>query len=150
VEIDVAKLKADWAGREFDAKEFEISQEAALEFARACGETDPRFTDPAHPHFRAPDTFTAGFTGGRIFPEELQPLLRRGFPFDAGKRVEPLAPIRPGDRLIGRSEIHDVYEKTGRSGSMLFLVHRMTFTNQDGRPVSIVDWRMVVRNPKEA
>jgi hypothetical protein len=132
MEIDVAKLKADWAGREFDAKEFEITQEAALEFAAACGETDPRFT------------------GGRIFPEELQPLLRRGFPFDAGKRVEPLAPIRPGDRLIGRSQIHDVYEKTGRSGSMLFLVHRMTFTNQDGRPVSIVDWRMVVRNPKEA
>ncbi len=49
---------------------------------------------------------------------------------------------------MGRSEIHDVYEKTGRSGSMLFRVHRMTFSNQSGEVVSVVDWRMVVREPK--
>jgi hypothetical protein len=147
VEIDVEKLKADWVGKEFDEKTFEIRQEAALEFARACGETAPRFVDPEHPDFQAPVTITAQFTGGRIFPEELTPVLRRGGGgFDAGKRVQPLGPIRPGDRLVGRSQIHDVYEKTGRSGSMLFIVHRMTFSNQRGEPVSIVDWRMVSRS----
>ena len=28
---------------------------------------------------------------------------------------------------------------------MLFIVHRMEFSNQRGEPVSIVDWRMVQR-----
>ena len=37
----------------------------------------------------------------------------------------------------------DIYEKTGRSGLMVFIVHRMEFENQDGTPVSIVDWRLV-------
>jgi hypothetical protein len=148
MEIDVAGLKKNWVGKQFDEKSFEVRAEAALEFARACGETDPRFVDPAHPDFQAPVTITAQFTGGRVFPEELDPILGRGRGgFDAGKRVQPLGTIRPGDRLLGRSEIHDVYEKTGRSGSMLFVVHRMTFTNQDDQPVSIVDWRMVVRTP---
>ncbi len=144
--IDVAKLKSEWVGREFDEKEFEISQDAALEFARACGETDPRFTEPGHRDFQAPRTFTAQFTGGRVFPEALMPILRRGSAFDAGKRVQSLRAVRPGERIVGRSQIHDVYEKTGRTGSMLFFVHRMTFSNVAGEPVSIVDWRMVVRN----
>lgn len=147
--IDVAKLKAEWVGKQFDEKEFVLSKEAAVEFALACGETDPRFTEPSHADFQAPSTVTAQFTGGRVFPEALLPVLRSGIGFDAGKRVEARAPIRPGERLIGRSEIHDVYEKTGRSGTMLFLVHRMTFTNQAGEIASVVDWRMVVREPQK-
>ena len=42
-----------------------------------------------------------------------------------------------------RSKIHDIYEKTGRSGTMVFIVHRMEFSNQRGEPVSIVDWRFL-------
>lgn len=147
--IDVDKLKTEWIGKQFDEKEFTISQEAAIEFALACGETDPRFIDPSHTDFQAPSNFTAQFTGGRVFPEALLPVLRSGVGFDAGKRVAPGAPIRPGESLVGRSEIHDVYEKTGRSGTMLFLVHRMTFTNQGGAVASVVDWRMVVREPQK-
>ena len=147
MQIDVDKLKTEWVGREFDAKEFEITAEKASEFAAACGETEPRYTDPADPDFRASPTLTAHFTGGRVFPDELQEQMRRGGAgFDAGKRVQTLQPIRPGDRLVGRSQIHDIYEKTGRSGKMLFVVHRMTFTNQNDEVVSIVDWRMVMRN----
>jgi len=146
VEIDVAKMREELVGKEFDEKTFEISEDAAVEFAKASGETDARYTDPTHPDFRAPTTFTAQFTGGRVFPEMLDPLVRKAYPFDAGKLVESHAPIRPGDKLLGRSQIHDVYEKTGRSGAMLFLIHRMTFTNQRDELVSIVDWRMVVRN----
>ncbi|MCP4036774.1 MAG: MaoC family dehydratase, partial [bacterium] len=55
------------------------------------------------------------------------------------------APMRPGDTITGRSQIHDIYEKTGRSGPMMFVVHRMEFTNQDGVKVAIVDWRVVMR-----
>jgi len=145
---ELEALKAEWIGKQFDEKEFSVTQERALEWARACGETRPEFTDPEHLDYQAPVTFTAQFTGGRVFPEVLGKLLRRGNSFDAGKRVESHAPIRPGEELVGRSQIHDVYEKTGRSGAMLFIVHRMTFSDRSGTVKSVVDWRMVVRESK--
>ena len=63
----------------------------------------------------------------------------------SGAVESPDCPVRPGDKLTARSHIHDIYEKTGRSGGMLFIVHRMEFVNQRDELVSIVDWRMVVR-----
>ena len=94
-----------------------------------------------HPDFRAPPTLTAMFNSRRVMPQNFPRIGRRGF--DAGKSVEILGAVRPGDTLTSKSHIHDVYEKTGRSGRMIFIVHRMEFSNQKGEPVSIVDWRMV-------
>ena len=56
-----------------------------------------------------------------------------------------LAWLARHDRLTARSHIHDIYEKTGRSGQMVFIVHRMEFSNQREELVSIVDWRFVQR-----
>ncbi len=139
--MDVAELKKTWTGFEFDTARFEITEQQMLDFALSCGETDPRFTDPADEDFQAPITFTSRFSGRRILPDDFPKLSRRGF--DAGKRLQWIAPVRAGDTLIGTSTIHDIYEKTGRSGSMIFIVHRMEFRNQNGAVVSIVDWRMV-------
>jgi hydroxyacyl-ACP dehydratase HTD2-like protein with hotdog domain len=136
IEIDRA-----WIGKEFDHSEFKVKQEEMLAFARTCGETDPRFTDPAHPDFQAPPNFTSKFVSRRILPEAFPHLGTRGF--DAGKTVEILGPVRPDDTLTAHSKIADIYEKTGRSGPMLFIVHRMEFSNQDDQPVSVVDWRLV-------
>ncbi len=139
--MDVAELKKNWTGFEFDTARFEITEQQMLDFALSCGETDPRFTDPADEDFQAPITFTSRFSGRRILPDDFPKLSRRGF--DAGKRLQWIAPVRAGDTLIGTSTIHDIYEKTVRSGSMIFIVHRMEFRNQNGAVVSIVDWRMV-------
>lgn len=139
--MDIAELKKDWTGFEFDTAEFEVGEQQMLDFALSCGETDPRFTDPDHADFQAPISFTSRFSGRRILPDDFPRISRRGF--DAGKRVEWRAPVRAGDVLVGTSTIHDIYEKTGRSGSMIFIVHRMEFRNQSGEVVSIVDWRMV-------
>jgi len=78
-------------------------------------------------------------------------MLPKGFPFemmrsfDAGKTVEIFAPLRATDVVTGKSEIADIFEKSGRSGKMLFVVHRMTFFNQNDEKISIVDWKMVQR-----
>ena len=40
-------------------------------------------------------------------------------------------------------QIADIYAKTGRSGTMVFIVNRMTFTDADGALVATVDWRMI-------
>ncbi len=142
--LTAAGLKRDWVGVEFDLKEFPVSEEKMLAWAHAVGETDPRFTDPSHPEFRAHPGYTTQFHGHSTFPKDF-PKLPGGFGIDGGKAVTVDRPIRAGDVLTGKSSIADVYEKTGRSGTMLFIVHRMTFFNQDGERVSVVDWRLIQR-----
>jgi len=141
--MDVARLKDDWVGFTFDEVEFDVDHDEALEYAQACGETDPRFTDPTHQDFQAPINFTARFVGRRMFPKDFPRFGKGGF--DAGKCVQALAAVRPGERLVARSLLHDIYEKTGRSGGMVFIVHRMEFRNESSELVSVVDWRMVIQ-----
>ncbi len=136
IEIDKSLI-----GREFDTTEFTITEEDILTYADICGEKDPRYSDPSHPDFQAPPTLTSKFVSRKIPPASFPRIGARGF--DAGKSIEVLAPVRPGDRLTAHSRIADIYEKTGRSGLMVFIVHRMEFENQDATPVSIVDWRLV-------
>ena len=139
--MDIQSLKEKWTGWEFDEKVFEIEADAMVEFAAACGETLPRYVDPAHPDFQAVPSFTAKFHGRRQLPEGFP--LKQEQSFDGGKRVEFRAPIRAGDTITARSTIHNIYEKTGRSGGMRFVVHRMRFFNQREELVSIVDWKMI-------
>jgi len=139
-EVDVEAVRAEFQGKPFDYATFTMKGPSMVRFARACGETAPRFTDPEDPDFQAVPNYTTRFHGTRALPKGFPSL---GLPFDGGKTVEVLAPIRAGDELTASSEIHDVYSKSGRSGKMTFVVHRMRFTNQDGELVSIVDWKML-------
>ena len=153
MDIDIQELKDGWCGRQFDEVTFELDVHEMVEFAISCGETQSRFTDPDDPDFQACPSYSSRFHGRRAMPDDFPVKSHQGF--DAGKCVEVYGPIRPGDKIIARSEIHDIYEKTGRSGSMLFIVHRMRFTNQRDELVSIVDWRLVQnrvsrKSPKEA
>ena len=141
MDIDIQELKDGWCGRQFDEVSFGLDVHEMVEFAISCGETQSRFTDPDDPDFQAVPSYSSRFHGRRAMPKDFPVLSHQGF--DAGKCVEVYGPIRPDDKIIARSEIHDIYEKTGRSGSMLFIVHRMRFTNQRDELVSIVDWRMV-------
>ena len=56
----------------------------------------------------------------------------------AGQRVQPIAPIYAGDRVTASSHLKDVYAKTGRSGTMVFIVWETTFRNQHGQVVAEV------------
>ncbi len=143
MEIDIKALREKHVGFQFDERIFEIKAEKLAIYAKACGETEPRFTDPAHPKFCAVPNYPASFHGRKNLPEGFPIGLHRSF--DAGKCVESKHPIHAGDVIVGRSHIHDVYEKTGRSGPMLFVVHRMEFSNQDDVLVAVVDWRLVMR-----
>jgi acyl dehydratase len=139
---DLQAIRDDWVGVEFESAEFSIEQGRLLDWAIACGETDPRFIDPDHPDFQAHPNFTACLSTGRMMPEDF-PKIGSGFGIDGGKTVEIHGPVRAGDTLTGRASIHDVYDKTGRSGTMVFVIHRMDFFNQDGAPVSTVDSKMI-------
>ncbi len=68
----------------------------------------------------------------------------------AGIDLELLVPIRVGDSIRVSSEPKETYEKTGRTGTMIFAVVRSTLTNQKGELVAYVDHRMMNRPPKSS
>ena len=141
--MNVDEMRDKYLGTTFDVMEIGLKAERLAEFAIACGETASKYVDIDDPDFQAVPNYTSCFHGTRMLP--------KGFPFDmmrsfdAGKTVEILGVLRPTDRVRGESEIADIFEKSGRSGKMLFVVHRMKFFNQDDEKVSIVDWKMVQR-----
>ena len=139
---DLQAIRNDWVGQEFETATFEIDEGRLLDWAIACGETDPRFVDRDHPDFQAHPNFTACLSTGRMLPEDF-PKIGSGFGIDGGKTVEIHGPVRAGDTLTARASIHDVYDKTGRSGTMVFVIHRMDFTNQEGVAVATVDSKMI-------
>ncbi len=138
--MDIEALKAEWVGPDFDEQKFDLSAEQLRDFAVACGEEEPRFTDPNDPDFQAAPTFVKTLRSARALPSGFPNL---GRPFDAGKKVILHAPIRGGDQLIGLSRISDIYSKTGRGGPMIFVVHEMEFRNQRDELVAVVDSRQI-------
>jgi acyl dehydratase len=78
------------------------------------------------------------------------PIIRRDVPqrpafLSAGKDVEFLAPIHPGDAITLSSHVKEIYEKTGRTGSMAFVIVRTTLKNQNGEEVAHIDHRFMNR-----
>ena len=129
-------------GEEFDSNvSSAVTRDDVVEFAHAVGESDSRYfaADPV-----VPPTFCVRFRGSRF----LHPGIPRAFlltGFDAGKDIAFGAAIRVGDVITSKSVLHDIYEKTGRSGTMVFLVARQTLTNQRGETVAVIDSRFVIR-----
>ena len=141
-DVDIEHLRETFLGHEFDAKHFEVTAESIVAFARACGEEAPRFTDPAHPDFQAPTTYPSSLMTKRQLPATFPSL--GGLSMNAGKSMETRRPIRPGN-VVGRSHLHQIYEKTGRSGRMVFVVSRMSFYDADGELLALSDSRQVIR-----
>lgn len=52
-----------------------------------------------------------------------------------GLHIEYHQPIRPGDWLTATRTLTDIYEKSGRSGQLIFYVVVMDIVNDNGEPV---------------
>jgi hypothetical protein len=139
---DIRVLREKYLNHDFDARSFPIDAEKTMAYARLCGETAPRFLDRDHPDFQAPVTYLACLSSTRALPIDFP---RLGIGLDAGKAIEAFRPLRTGITLTGRSHLHDIYTKTGRSGRMVFLVSRIEFYDPDGHHVANSDSRLVMR-----
>lgn len=127
-------------GSEFDRTVLPpVTEEEIREYASFTGE--PVNTDASG--IIAPPSFVLRMRGKRFMPRNLPDLGRSGF--DAGKDMDMGVAVRPGDVLTSVSTVHDLYEKTGRSGRMTFLVLRSLITNQRGEEVAVIDQRMMFR-----
>jgi hypothetical protein len=141
--LNIERLREEFLNRVFDEQTFVLTPEQIADYARACGEQAPRYTDPTDADFQAPPTLPSSFRPRRRLPEGFPEL--PGLGMDAGKAVSPKAPIRPGVPLTARTHLHDVYAKTGRSGRMTFMVTRMEISDPDGVQLATADTRIVVR-----
>lgn len=141
--LDIETLREQFVGRVFDEQVLEFTAQEMVDFASACGEQSPRYTDSGDPDFQASPTFPCCFRPTRRFPDGFPAL--PGLGMDAGKAVEPHQPIRPGVALTIRAHLHDVYAKTGRSGRMTFLVTRLDVYDPGDVLLASADSRIVIR-----
>jgi acyl dehydratase len=132
-------------GRVFETTEpVVVDADDIRKFNQTIGDTNPLHNDPdVSGGMVAPPSFAITFRNGRHFFEHVPRFGKAGF--DAGKDVEFVAPIRPGDAITLKSHVKEIYEKTGRSGSMVFVVIRSTLTNQRSEVVAHVDHRFMNR-----
>jgi 3-hydroxybutyryl-CoA dehydratase len=137
-------------GRVFETTDpVPVSAEMIATFCAAIGETSPIHTDAEaakkgpYGGITAPPSFAVTFRNGQHFFQHVPRYGKQGF--DAGKDVEFGVPIRPGDAITLSSHVKEIYEKTGRTGSMVFVVVRSTLTNQHGEVVAHVDHKFMNR-----
>jgi acyl dehydratase len=139
------ELDPDLLGREFDRAEYgPVTAEELIAFARALGETAPEYTEPG-PDLIGHPTFCLRYRGRKFYPENLPKRINIRTGFDAGKDIELGVPVRPGDTIMVSCTAHEIYEKTGRTGTMVFVVIRFTITNQRGERLAVVDGRFMHR-----
>ena len=126
-----------------------VTREKIAKFCTSIGETNPLFTDDEaakkgpYGGVIAPPSYATVFRNGRHFFQHVPRFGRAGF--DAGKDVEFVAPIRPGDTISLSSAVKEIYDKTGRSGTMVFVVVRSTLRNQNSEVVAHIDHRFMNR-----
>lgn len=131
-------LNRDFIGRSYDGgATFEVGREHIRQFARAIGDTNPAYSDPAaaralgHPDVIAPPTFltTVGMnlTGsGPISDPDLG--LNYAMVVHGEQRFVHHRPARPGDVLSAKTVIEDIRD----AGSNELLKMRMDITTADG------------------
>ena len=57
--------------------------------------------------------------------------------FHSGQNLENRLPVSPGDTIRAVTSLEDVYPKTGRAGTMVFIVWKTELTNQSGAVVAV-------------
>lgn len=141
---------SSWIGKEFDRYTYHVTKEEIVEFAQSVGETNPLYTDEAYAKTTsyggliAPATFSVVFRSRAHMPDLKLSYGKRGF--DGGKECHFYTPVRPGDTITGVDRIAEVYEKTGRSGSMIFIVRESELTNQHGEKVAVIRQSLIRRD----
>jgi hypothetical protein len=141
--LDLKALEAQFLGKVFDTRTFVLDADAMLTVATASGELLPRFVDAQDPAFQASPAFLGSLASNRQLPLDFPAL--DGVPMDGGKAVTCLGPVRPGVELVGESHLHQIYDKSGRSGRMVFIVSRMELRDPEGTHLATIDNRMVIR-----
>ncbi|MDW3178877.1 MAG: MaoC family dehydratase N-terminal domain-containing protein [Acidimicrobiia bacterium] len=152
-----------WANEPFAPYEVTISATDIARYARAIGETDPIFYDAeaaraaghrnvvAPPYFPYTIRMQAANLRDRsdLEPDgsssEDVPPVETTRAMAGETKIEMGVPIAAGDTITLEKRIVDLYEKSGRSGDLVFVVQEFRFTNQDGALVMREEFTRIYR-----
>lgn len=140
-------------GKEYAPYVVHVERGKIKEFARAIGDLSPFYLDDevgrASPwgDIIAPPTFAITFRDEKADTASMLKDLGTDISriLHGEQEFEHYKPIRPGDTLLCRARISDIYEKAGRSGAMAFVVRETTVTDADNDVVAKVRGITVVR-----
>ncbi len=137
-------------GVEHQAGPFEVTTEMVQAFSQSIGETGPIYNDQAAAKAAGYSGVVAPPTMCTLFVRRVElPDIKLKFGrtrFNAGQRVQAKGSIVAGDSLTASSHLKEVYPKTGRSGTMVFVVWETTFRNQNGQVVADVQESFAARD----
>ena len=97
-------------------------------FNDAIGDANPRWKN------EVPPTFLVALAPVSMHLAEAEEY-GKGW-LNGGNRFEYLEPVRVGDRITATGRVADVYEKSGSSGNLLFIIFETDYVNQEGRTVA--------------
>ena len=140
---DLEALRAEFLNTDFDSKVFTLNPETLANVATLSGETRAQFTDVSHEDFQAAPAYLCSMASGRHLPIDFPRL--GGIPMDGGKAVEIHAPVKPGEAITGRTHLHEIYDKKGRSGRMILIVARLELYDEQENHLASADSTMVIR-----
>ena len=140
-------------GKEYPPYPFTVERGKIKEFARAIGDLNPCYLDDRvgaaseWGDLIAPPTFAVTFrdetadTGAmlRDLGTDVSRILH------GEQEFELFRPLQPGQTYLCRSRIVDIYEKSGRSGPMAFVVRETTITDRTNDVVAAMRHITIVR-----
>ena len=97
-------------------------------FVEAIGDPNPRWAE------EAPPTFLVALAPASVHLAEAEEY-GKGW-LNGGNRFEYFEAVKVGDRISATGRVADVYEKTGSSGSLLFIIFETDYVNQEGHLVA--------------
>jgi hypothetical protein len=97
-------------------------------FCEAIGDPNPRWLQ------EAPPTFLVALAPTSYHLPEAEEY-GKGW-LNGGNRFEYLEPVGVGDQITATGKVADAYEKSGGSGTLLFIIFETDYVNQHGRTVA--------------
>jgi acyl dehydratase len=130
-------------GQQMEPEVWEAGREHIKWFAQAIGDPNPLWQDKAYAeksrykNIIAPPLFLidAGLVKlvGRLV--DMAPHKAN---INGGTEIEYFRPIEAGDTITTVPKLAEAQEKKGKTGSLIFLVFEVTYTNQRGELVAIL------------
>ena len=140
-------------GKEFPPYVVTVERGKIKEFAKAIGDLNPLYLDDRvgaaseWGDIIAPPTFLTTFrdesTNTAAFLEELGTDISRIL--HGEQEFEIHRQLQPGQTYLCRAKVVDIYEKSGKSGPMAFVVRETAITDRDNELVATMRAVTVVR-----
>jgi acyl dehydratase len=147
------QINTSLKGKEFPPYTVTVERGRIKDFARAIGDLNPFYLD---------DRVGAASAFGEVIAPPTFPITFRDEAFDTNALLKELGtdvsrilhgeqefelyrPIRAGETLLCRPKLTDIYEKSGKSGPMAFIVRETSVTDTENELVATLRGVTVVR-----